>query len=175
MNRLMRERFDLGRSLQRGAVLVVGLIFLALLTLLGVTTYSVMTQEERMAGSARDRLRAFEAAEAALRHCEALVGGPAPPTGGTWLHPKPAPDEKEVWEDEKFKWGDENSKAVEGIQGVAEPPRCLVQQGALTKSRNPSVRAELRQPLVLSYYVTARGVGSNPHTVVMLQSTFVRD
>jgi len=46
------------RSNQRGAVLVVGLIFLAMLTLMGVAAYSVATQEEKMAGNSRDRLRA---------------------------------------------------------------------------------------------------------------------
>ena len=55
------------RANQRGAVLVVGLIFLAMLSLMGVAAYSVATQEEKMAGNTRDKLRAFEAAEASLR------------------------------------------------------------------------------------------------------------
>ena len=34
-----------GNQRQRGAVLVIGLIFLAMLTLMGVAAYSVATQE----------------------------------------------------------------------------------------------------------------------------------
>ncbi len=63
---------------QRGVALVVGLVILVLLALMGTAAYSVVTQEERMAGNARDHARAFEAAEAALRECEqAVFAGPA--------------------------------------------------------------------------------------------------
>lgn len=55
---------------QRGAALIVGLIFLVILTLLGVTAMQSSTLEERMAGNARDRNLAFQAAEAALRDAE---------------------------------------------------------------------------------------------------------
>jgi len=61
------------RTRDSGAVLVVSLIFLAMLTLMGAAAYSVATQEERMTGSARDRTRAFEAAEFGLRACEIYV------------------------------------------------------------------------------------------------------
>ena len=84
---------------QRGIALVVGLVILVILALLGTTAYSVATQEERMAGNARDHARAFQAAELALRECEnQVLKGPifaAPgsaivpgmltaPTNGTW-------------------------------------------------------------------------------------------
>jgi type IV pilus assembly protein PilX len=52
---------------ERGAVLIVSLIFLVILTMLGVTAMSSTTFEERMAGNARDASIAHHAAEAALR------------------------------------------------------------------------------------------------------------
>jgi type IV pilus assembly protein PilX len=52
---------------ERGAVLIVSLIFLVILTMLGVTAMSSTTFEERMAGNARDAALAQQAAEAALR------------------------------------------------------------------------------------------------------------
>lgn len=55
---------------QSGAVLFVGLIFLVMLTMLGVTALQVGTVEERMAGNSRDRNLAFQAAESALRDAE---------------------------------------------------------------------------------------------------------
>ena len=60
---------------QRGAALIVGLIFLVILTLLGVTAMQSSTLEERMAGNARDRNLAFQAAEAALRDAERDIRG----------------------------------------------------------------------------------------------------
>ena len=58
----------LGR--QAGAVLITGLIFLAVLTILGVTSARMSTLEERMSGNMRDRSVAMQAAEAALRDAE---------------------------------------------------------------------------------------------------------
>jgi type IV pilus assembly protein PilX len=52
---------------QHGAVLIVTLLFLVILTMLGVTAMTGTTFEERMAGNARDSGVAFQAAEAALR------------------------------------------------------------------------------------------------------------
>lgn len=55
---------------QAGAALVMGLIFLVILTLLGVTAMQTSAMEERMSGNARDRNIALQAAEAALRDAE---------------------------------------------------------------------------------------------------------
>lgn len=55
---------------QRGAILVVALMFLVLLTIVGVSSISSTTLEEKMAGNARDQQIAFQAAESALRDAE---------------------------------------------------------------------------------------------------------
>lgn len=55
---------------QRGAALIVALIFLLVLTLLGTTAMRGTTMQERMAGNTRDWNLAFQAAEAALREAE---------------------------------------------------------------------------------------------------------
>lgn len=60
---------------QRGVVLVVGLIFLLLMTVIGITSIQTTTLDERMAGNANDRNIAFQAAEAGLRRAEALIMG----------------------------------------------------------------------------------------------------
>jgi type IV pilus assembly protein PilX len=51
---------------QRGAVLVVSLIILLIMTILGVSSMKNTTLEERMAGNMRDQNLAFQSAEAAL-------------------------------------------------------------------------------------------------------------
>lgn len=58
---------------QRGAVLVVSLLILLILTIIGVTAMSNSSLEEKMAGNMRDRSLAFQSAEAALRAGENLI------------------------------------------------------------------------------------------------------
>lgn len=55
-----------GTTRARGAVLFVGLIFLLLLTLLGITGMQVTVLQERMAGNFRIQHQAFESTEGQL-------------------------------------------------------------------------------------------------------------
>jgi type IV pilus assembly protein PilX len=163
---------------QRGAVLIVGLIFLALMTLIGVTAFSVATQEERMAGNTRDRLRAFEAAEAALRECERYLSNPIPPVFSANGTTDPgmydtAAGLQEKWE--TINWSTDPSRQLTNVGGVSEQPRCIVQRTTRVRSNNPSLRAELPQPSAFAYQVTGRGVGANRNTAVVLQTSFIRD
>ena len=70
---------------ERGAVLIVALLFLVVLTMLGVTAMTGTTFEERMAGNARDAALAYHSAEASLRKARdtilGLAGAPAPHEG----------------------------------------------------------------------------------------------
>lgn len=63
------------RSRQRGAVLVIALLFLTILTILGVTAMTSTTFEERLAGNTRDQGLAFQAADAALRDARRDLNG----------------------------------------------------------------------------------------------------
>lgn len=61
------------RRQQSGAVLILSLAVLLLLSLVGLSGASSTTLEERMAGNFRDQRVAFEAAEAALGSAEQWV------------------------------------------------------------------------------------------------------
>lgn len=65
---------------QEGAVFVTGLIFMLVLTLLGVTAMKMATVEERMSGNMRDRMLAMQAAEMGLRYAEYHVRDNDPTT-----------------------------------------------------------------------------------------------
>lgn len=58
---------------QRGAVLIIALIMLLLLTMIGLGSMRGTALQENMAGNLRDSSLALQAAEAALRHGEGLV------------------------------------------------------------------------------------------------------
>jgi type IV pilus assembly protein PilX len=59
---------------QQGAVLVVSLVLLLILTMIGVTVARMQTVEERMARNEQNRALALQAAEATLRDVEGGVG-----------------------------------------------------------------------------------------------------
>lgn len=65
---------------QLGAVFVTGLIFLVVLTLLGVTGMKTANMEERMSGNLRDRNLALQTAEMALRYAEQHIRDNDPTT-----------------------------------------------------------------------------------------------
>ncbi|MCF5707670.1 pilus assembly protein PilX [Pseudomonas syringae] len=61
---------------QRGMVLLVSLVFLLLLTLLGISSMQNATLQEKMAGSVATRNVSFQAAEAVLRLGESEIQKP---------------------------------------------------------------------------------------------------
>lgn len=62
-----------GRQSQRGMALLVSLVFLLLLTLIGISSMQSATLQEKMAGSLVSRNQSFQAAEQALRIGEGAV------------------------------------------------------------------------------------------------------
>lgn len=163
---------------QRGAVLVVGLIFLAMLSLMGVAAYSVATQEERMSGNTRDRLRAFEAAEASLRDCESVLtsAGGLPAFDGTGgMYTAPAPHLPQQYEMSMTDWKDASKVRTipTPLPDASIQPRCIVERVADIEVR-PEV-GELRARETLTVYrATAVGFGVQPSTTAQVQSTYVR-
>ncbi|EPJ54665.1 MAG: hypothetical protein OFPI_06280 [Osedax symbiont Rs2] len=61
---------------QTGAALIIGLIFLLLMSIVGLTSLQRVTIQERVTGNSMDNQRAFQAAEIALSNAELLVQTP---------------------------------------------------------------------------------------------------
>ncbi|NCO19449.1 MAG: hypothetical protein GW900_05275 [Gammaproteobacteria bacterium] len=75
MNRINRSKArpataSCSPTRQRGAVLFISLMFLIVLTLIGLSAANVGIMQERMAGNVRETNEAFQAAEATLREIE---------------------------------------------------------------------------------------------------------
>ena len=88
---------------QRGAVLIVALIFLVVMTMLILASIRGTVMQERMAANLYDRSLAFQAAEAALREGERFVLESAPKPTGTGCDTSgncsaPDPEEDPAWE-----------------------------------------------------------------------------
>lgn len=182
-------RYMSAHSRQRGTVLIVSLIFLMILTLLGVSAIQNTTLEERMAGNFRSNTAAFQAAESALRAGENWLDSnfnirPLPQkTGGNGIWVFNAPDpvagtSKAWWKEADDAWWAANAQSyTHNLSFVSgknlNPPRYLVEEVGLMKDP-----LNIGQPQDNSgryfYQVTARGTGVNTNTVVLLRSTYAR-
>lgn len=148
---------------QRGVVLVVVLIMLVLVTLVVVSSVRSTTMDEKMAGNARDRDKALQAAEAVVRQClDTVKAGTYP---GTILNPATGSDPS-VWDvDGNWTTDSGNSRDFEittggyATAGLAADPRCMVERLTATGS----------------YRVTGRAVGGSSDSVVILQATYSTD
>lgn len=162
-------------SRQRGIVLVTGLIFLVILTLLGVTAMQTTILEERMAGNLRDENLAFQAAEAALREGELFLEQITLPvfngTNGLYHHASyPAPDPI-TWTG----WATSARTINITIQGVASQPRYIIEQLVNIPQASGGSTQQSAQSLTSTMFrITARGVGGSETAVVFLQSTYRR-
>lgn len=163
-------------SRQRGAVLVTGLIFLIILTLMGTTAMQGTLLEERMAGNLRDETLAFQAAEAALRSGERFLEQVTLPefngSDGLYHHAdSPVPDPVN-WQD----WETSGKTIDITMDGVAIQPRYVVEQLPNVPLMGDSGSAQQSGSSLNAsmFRIIARGVGGNDATMVVLQSTYRR-
>lgn len=157
---------------QRGSALLVSLVFLLLLTMIGVTAIQDSTLQERMAGNTRDREVAFQAAEAGLRTAErylqgAVVGPFDTNTNGLFVAGSSAVPS----------WQTSNSTnwvALSGdtLTGVEAQPEYIIEEVSHTGMFG--LGADEPEEISSSYRVTSRGYGASPDARVVLQSTYRR-
>jgi len=165
---------------QRGVALIVGLVILAVLSMIGIAAFSITTQEERMAGNSRDRIRAFEAAEFALRGCESFVKtngvGVFGASIGMYIAPTTSTaqsnTELAASKPESF-WQKASNVHVVSIPSsdVAVQPSCIAELITLFPSTGYTVGNPLGNPASIAH-ITAHGYGLNSNTVVRLESYY---
>jgi type IV pilus assembly protein PilX len=153
---------------QHGAVLVVALIMLMLLSLLALSSVRSSTMEEKMAGNTRDRNKAFQAAEAAVRHCVNQVR--LNPVTIATVAPA-APTAKPVWEIAGV-WSGANSVEVPFVTNTPHTnlyanPRCVVEN--LNQTTPPSAAP------IKNFRITGWAVGGSSDTTVVLQATYTEE
>lgn len=149
----MRRTLRTARRSQRGATLIITLVMLVLITLLGVSAIRASTVDEKMAGSTRDRERALQAAEAAVRQCLSQVKNAT--YSGVVMTPA-AISANPNWE-VAANWSNTNSTSVSVDSALSSQPRCLVEELGTGSG---------------SYRVTGRALGGSSLTEVVLQATY---
>lgn len=175
--------FKLIGARQKGAVLITGLIFLVVLTLLVLSIMRSATLEERMASNARNRQIALQAAEAVVRDAEENVLGDAAAAPIEPMDPDSFTADctlgfcsKDASKWKTINWSDSStttrtffspaSGSAFSILGITSQPRYYVEyisHGDVPGNGCPKVL----------YRITARGVGPDSSTVVV-QTNFRR-
>lgn len=163
------------RSKQRGIVLVTGLIFLVMMTLLGVTAMQTTMLEEKMVGNLRDENLAFQAAEAALREGELFLQQISLPvfdgSNGLYHHASSPAPEPISWSG----WSTSGSPIATPMAGVASQPRYIIEQlVSIPLETGGSVQQSATTMTSSMYRIIARGVGGTETAVVILQSVYRR-
>lgn len=179
---------------QQGAVLVISMIILLLLTILGVTSMRSTSLEERMAGNARDSHLAFESAEAALINAERFLDTVAVTaafdvSGIDGLYASDSelksayPSYKKIETYVDWSGGDSNRGYLSATnigtgQGLASPPRYVIQltgapQGVAVDNLNlQNYGSGAGGGQVGLFRITVRGTGGSDNSVVFLQTVY---
>ena len=164
---------------QRGSALIVSLIFMLLLTVIGVGAMQSSILQERMAGNVRDVNSAFQAAEAGVRAAEVYLQGAVvgPFNGSNGLFRRCAPGDSDsacVVPD----WRDPASTGWATRPGtlanVAAQPQFVIQRLPPVPDPTGSLAADEAAEMVEMYRVTARGFGSSDQTMVVIQTMYRR-
>lgn len=174
---------------QQGVALVLALVFLLLLTLLGITALNTTALEEKMAGNVRDRNLAFQSAESALSVAEswiyAQIGKPVFPNNGAGLYlVAGASSSAENWD--SVDWSGSNvvtypntpTASGSGTLGKinTQPKYIIEDMGEVQESGGSLVlSASYKGKGTTIMRVTTRGTGGTDAAVVMLQSTYGRE
>lgn len=176
--------YALRHETQRGAVLIMCLIFLTVLTLMAVTGMDTSVTEERMAGNMQDYNQAFEAAEVAMEQAETWLSTqldmPTANNAGTaevWTEDGPDADTDSVswWAERDATWWNTNADAAAGLQQVAQQPQYVIEEYFVSTDGQSLAQGTGEQIATrILHRVTSRGVGSSGDAEVLLQSTYVR-
>ena len=162
---------------QRGAVLIISLIILVILTSLAVTVMQGSVIEHKLATHQRDLATAMQAAEIAMRSAENTLKDTQNPLlwddfenaqNNAGLYPETPPGTSEPWA-LKATWTGDGSIVVNVDPGIhAHPARYIIERiGEIEVG--PSLDKPQKVKMVR---VTAMGYGSSPQSHVMLQANY---
>lgn len=163
------------RSRQRGSTLIVALVFLLAMTLIGVTAMQSTSQQESMAGNARERNLAFQAAEASLRSGERKVLAifltmppfPANPALCQFAEGNlvPTTDWGTFWVDYDWTTCQIYDRALGQVE--SRPNFAIEDLGKVSASYSEKAGQPLSQRQM--FRITSRGVGGTANAVAIVQ------
>ncbi len=168
-------------STQTGAVLVVSLMMLVIMTLIGVTAMRSTILEEKMSANARDSMLALEASETVLldgeRHLENTINSLVVAFDGTQLGLYEEGTNPNLLVDAT--WVNAITYS-DTYPDVTSQPRFIIEfMGAVGGATNSTLYISSYDSVDVlgvphAFRITARGTGRSDNAVVLLQSNYIR-
>jgi len=162
---------------QRGMTLVVSLIFLLILTILGVTAVNTSTLQQKMAGNMRDADMALQVAETGLRGGEARLmalyasGKPAADatgSSGVWLQGIPQTLNSGWWRAKSTPY---NGSGTPLRLDTLPNPRYVLEESDFVEDTFTQ-RKYSAKPGVQYYKITSGAVGVSPASQAMIEDIY---
>lgn len=172
---------------EHGAVLVVGLIMVLLISIIGISAIRGSNLQEAIAGNMRERNLAFQASESALRIGESSVSDTKSrpvmsDTSGLYNDTYKTPASS-ILTFSAANWIDATKVKITtlGLAYVAQQPSYVVEQldpdfgaGAAMEGSGIDADAILITGDITPYRVTSRGFGATENTIKTLQTSYNR-
>lgn len=166
----------------KGSALIVALVFLLILTIVGVTAMQGTSQQETMAGNMRDHSLAFQSAEAGLNYCLRLLQPPTtippnipnPPGMIVRTESNNINNNGQTWtglfagSQSLYRNGSATAPNPPQLSGVIQDPSCIIED--MRSVLTPCVT----DTSMNCYRVTARGFGGRLETISIVQSDYYR-
>ncbi|MGH8548521.1 MAG: pilus assembly PilX family protein [Methylococcales bacterium] len=172
---------------QTGAILVVSLVLLTIMTLIGITAMQTTILQEKMAGNSRDMNLAFEAAEAANREGENWLLGlttmpdPRACNSGICLLWNAEGSATALYSatgaafyTDPLLWGNARSSSMTTLEGVHTPPFFVIEFDEHQRdSQNLGQQQDLQNSRSV-YRITSKGTGGTDAAQSFVQTHFAR-
>lgn len=169
---------------QQGAVLVIALVLLFVLTLLGVSGTNLTLLQERMAGSAQTTYQAFQAAEAGLRDGEKDIAENILPSSVFYVdctngYCQAAEQGAHVWQSDRVDWSAGDNVVLYGqntgaaaFADLDRQPRYIIERLQVIERGTSLKRGFGPNNQGAWYRVTALGYAPHGSIEAMVQSVY---
>lgn len=184
MTNFMRLIIPPSRPAQRGAALIVALVFLLLLTLLGVTAMGTTSLEEKMSGNLKDKTLAFQAAETGLIGGESWIANQIKepePDNSRGIYEFDSSSGQWIWDTVDWSgtsnlvvYPDTPTQTVSGgLSAIKTQPKYVIEILAHIPEQGGSLRLNTTTGSGTTVLrITARGTGGTDKAVAMVQSIY---
>lgn len=167
-------------SLQKGAVLISVMIYMLVLSMLGISSMRGTAMEERMASNEWEQSRAFQAAESALIDASQwflfqpdLIESSADGTSGVWQTGSVSDaiaSSSFDWSSSSLVYGSSSGSGTSLFDGLYAMPRYVIEESGFEPSDNDPDTLATRTG-VFYYRVSALGNGRSQGARSILQTT----
>ncbi|OZG71476.1 hypothetical protein BTA51_21310 [Hahella sp. CCB-MM4] len=167
---------------QTGAALFLSLIFLLILTILGISSMSDSVMQTKMAGAVQDSNIALQGAESALKDAESFIEDNVASlslftdAGNNGLYSDASTAMPDNYTDSE--WTDTKSKKASAITGLSTEPRYYIQYvGIVSDEDNTSINVntyshESGSGEIYGFKITARSTGGSGQTQRIIESYY---